>query len=161
MNSRSIPLTQGKFAIVDEDDFEKLSPFKWHAYRRKGKTNYYARRGFWKDGKWTVVAMQNVICPPPKGKLVDHKNGNSLDNRKSNLRLCTTSQNAQNKRKMLKKGTSIYKGVYRSRNRWAAHIGARENRRYLGRFDNEMDAALAYDEVARQRFGEFALVNFP
>jgi hypothetical protein len=162
MNSKSIPLSQGTFAIVDEVDFKRVNQFKWYAHKRKEGRNYYAQRNITRpDGSKTIQNLQDFIMEPPDGILVDHKNHNGLDNRKRNLRFCTIAQNAQNKRKMRRKCMSAYKGVSWNDGKWVAHIGARRTRAYLGRFVNEIDAALAYDEAARQRFGEFALVNFP
>ena len=108
---KKLPLSQGKFAIVDAEDFERLNEHKW-SYSLMGKQEY-GIRGLKKhesDKRGTLLLHQAVIGKAPEGLVTDHINGNGLDNRKSNLRFCTPSQNMINKRK---KGTSSkYKGVY-------------------------------------------------
>ena len=151
-----IPLTQGKFAIVDAEDYDWLSQYKWCAV--KSRETFYAQR--WSNGR--VVGMHRVIMHAPKGVICDHKNHNGLDNRKSNLRLCTSAQNQYNKRP--KKGcASRYKGVVLRSDckRWRARIGFNGKRIHLGDFDNQMEAAMAYDNKAVELFGEFAWLNFP
>lgn len=153
---RLIPLTQGKFAVVDAADYERLSRHKWCA--AKSRDTYYAH-GF-VDGK--IVRMHRLIMLARKGVICDHKNHDGLDNRKSNLRLCTNAQNQYNKR--AKKGcASRYKGVVRRGDykRWRARISFRGRRIYLGDFGDEIQAAMAYDDKAIELFGEFAYLNFP
>jgi len=153
---RLIPLTQGKFAIVDADDYERLAKYKWHAY--KNGSTYYASR----TSANKKIIMHREIMQAPKGLLVDHIEGNGLNNRKSNLRLCTRVQNARNKRPK-HNGSSRYKGVYWhiSYRKWAANIRCNGKQKYLGRFDDEIEAAVAYDRKAELLFGEFAYLNFP
>ena len=151
-----IPLTQGKFAIVDTEDFDRLIQYKWCAAKNKG--TFHAHRG--SNGK--TVLMHREIMHAPKGVVCDHKNHNRLDNRKSNLRLCTPAQNQYNKRP--KKGcASRYKGVVLRRDckRWRAQIRYHHKRIHLGDFDDQMEAAMAYDDKAAELFGEFAYLNFP
>ncbi len=112
---RLIPLTQGKFAIVSAEDYDRLAQHKWCAV--KGRDTFYAKR----VSKGRVVSMHREIMRAPKGVVCDHKNHDGLDNRKSNLRLCTSAQNQYNK--MAKKGcSSRYKGVVRrgAYKRWRA-----------------------------------------
>jgi len=106
--------------------------------------------------------MHRVIMRAPKGVMCDHRNHNGLDNRKSNLRLCTSAQNQYNK-KPKKDCASKYKGVVRRKDckKWRAKIGFKGKRIHLGYFDDEMDAAMAYDDKAIELFGEFAYLNFP
>ncbi|GAG04996.1 unnamed protein product [marine sediment metagenome] len=153
---RLIPLTQGKFAIVDAEDYDWLAQHKWCAAR--SRETFYAHRG----NGGTTVSMHRVIMRTPKGMMCDHRNHNGLDNRKSNLRLCTSAQNQYNKRP--KKGcTSRYKGVVLRSDckRWRAKIGFKSKRIHIGDFDNQMEAAMAYDDKAIELFGEFAWLNFP
>ena len=153
---RYIPLTQGKFAIVDAEDYDWLSQYKWYA--SKQGTSFYACRV---KGS-TTVSMHREIMKAPKGLMCDHKNHNSLDNRKSNLRLCTRAQNQYNK--CAKKNClSRYKGVILRRDcrKWSARIGFNYKRIHLGHFFDEIKAALAYDNKAIELFGEFAYLNFP
>ncbi|MHC4596729.1 MAG: HNH endonuclease [Planctomycetota bacterium] len=153
---RLIPLTQGQFAIVDAEDYDRLAQHKWCA--AKGRDTFYAHRG----NGGTTVSMHRVIMRAPKDMMCDHRNHNGLNNRKSNLRLCTSAQNQYNKRP--KKGsTSIYKGVLLRSDckRWRAKIGFKGKRIHLGDFANEIQAAMAYDDKAIELFGEFAWLNFP
>ncbi len=105
--------------------------------------------------------MHRMIMGEPKGMFVDHIDGNSQNNRRSNLRICTPAQNLQNQRP--KGGTSRYKGVYfhKKDNKWMAKIGFNGKNTYLGLFEDEILAARAYDKKAKELFGEFAYLNFP
>jgi hypothetical protein len=154
MEFRLIPLTQGKFAIVDVADYERLSCYKWCA--QKKVTCYYARR----QAKGRVVLMHHMILDIPAGMVCDHKNHNGLDNRRSNLRVCTPTQNMQNSRPR-EGGTSRYKGVFwdSQKRKWRAKIGHNRRLIHIGYFDYEQDAAIAYDDKAVELFGEFACLN--
>ncbi len=96
MNYREIPLTQGKVALVDAEDYEELSRFKWHAQRNKS-TYYAVRNGRRLDGKRCAVLMHRVIIDPPAGMLVDHISRDGIDNRRSNLRVCSIAENNRNR----------------------------------------------------------------
>jgi len=154
-DSRLIPLTQGRFAIVDGEDYDRLRRYKWRVYNG-GQTCYAIRT----EGQ-TTVRMHRQIMVAPKSLLVDHIDHNGLNNRRSNLRVCTNSQNQHNQRIRLG-GRSKYKGVvWHHRDRcWVAQIRINGRRLYLGCFDNEVDGAIAYDRKAIELFGEFAHVNF-
>lgn len=156
---KKIPLTQGKFAIVDDADFEWLSQYKWRI-QNKRNGNYYARCSMKLSGKWVTQTMHRLIMNAEKGKDVDHINHNGLDNRRQNLRICTRKQNLQNIRKRSK--TSKFKGVSwsQSRHRWCASICVNQKRINLGRYKTEDEAAMAYDKAAKMYFGEFANLNF-
>jgi len=154
--AKEIPLTQGKVAIVDDEDFERLSQYKW-CYATVG----YAVRFEQVNGKRRGVFMHRQIMQPPKDLEVDHINGDKLDNRRSNLRIVTRQQNRFNERP--RKGTSSkYKGVswYKQTRRWEAYIKINGKKKRIGYFNDEIEAALAYDRAARELFGEYAKTNF-
>lgn len=157
---KQIPLTKGLFAIVDDAGYERASKFKWCA--QKIGTKYYAVRGVCYKGKANTILMHRFLTGATSGILVDHKNGNGLDNRNINLRLCTVQQNLQN-RPAQQNNTSGFKGVSydKNRNKWTASICIKRKRKYIGRFNNKIDAAKAYDDAAKLHFGEFAFLNFP
>lgn len=154
-----IPLTRGLFAIVDDDDYEKLAAHKWCA----NKANYnaiYAIRGIWdKEEKKTVfVSMHRVIMGASKGQQVDHINGDKLDNRKANLRLCESKENQWNMRPR----ASGSKGVHFCKRRahlptpWQAYITISKKRIHIGYYVSQQNAQDAYNAEALARFGQFA-----
>lgn len=159
---KEIILTKGYKTIVDDDWYYKLTNqfFRWSADLDRTTGNYYAVTKKTIDGKRNKFRMHRVIMNASKGEIVDHINRNTLDNRLENLRIVTNSQNRMN---IIRKniGTSIYKGVYWSK-QYRCYIAQlrKDSKRYiLGRFDNEMDAALAYNNAAEKMFGEYARLN--
>lgn len=155
MGTVRIPLTQGKFALIDEEDFEEVSRYRWHVVGVKDGKPYAMNR-------MNRLFMHRLIAKPPPGKLVDHRNCDGLDNRRGNLRIATKSLNTANQRPK-RGGTSKYKGVYRPRPNglWAAYITKDQKRTHLGSFLIEEEAARAYDAAALELFGEFARINLP
>jgi hypothetical protein len=150
-----IQLTKGMVAIVDDDCPIEILEYKWQ-YHPKG----YAKRISTLKGKKTGIFMHREIIGANKNEQVDHVNGDKLDNRKCNLRLCTNSQNQSN-RKISKKNTSGFKGVqpHVRNGKMVARITVNKKNIYLGLFDSAKDAAIAYNEAAIKYHGEFANLN--
>ena len=150
-----IPVGHGRVAQVDATDFEMLSHWKWcvNAYG-------YVRRGVRVGGRQHDVVIHRQLMLPDPGQDVDHINGDKLDNRRANLRLCTRKENVQSRRKF--RGTSQYKGVMwdKRNSKWTAKLTTGGKQFYLGLFCEEADAARAYDAKARELYGRFARPNF-
>lgn len=157
-----IELTKGHAAIVDDDDYEGLSIFRWCVANKNGKL--YAVRGRRKsDGPGTVhISMHREIFGHPAGQDIDHINGNGLDNRRENLRACSHADNQKSNSKRIAYGgrptASKFKGVHwhNKNKKWCAKLA----NKYIGSFASEEDAALAYDSAACSTYGEFAKTNF-
>jgi hypothetical protein len=160
---RRIYLGEGYWTILDQADYYRLRNFRWVVQGGESGENLYAFRfKFVGPNETTMLSMHREIMNPTDGRLVDHRNCVSLDNRRSNLRLATRAENVQNRRK--KKNTSSrFIGVDFSRpeSKWRSRISYQGKRIMLGRFDSEIDAARAYDEAAKKYYGEFARLNFP
>jgi hypothetical protein len=158
---RKIYLDEGIWTILDPEDYYRYAGFKWCI--GGDKDNLYAVRGRLNgpDGI-KMVRLHRLIIDAPKGLLVDHRNCDSLNNRRANLRLATRSQNQCNTRKR-KNTTSRFRGVcfHKFHQKWATQIFAEGKRIFLGYFDSEIEAAKAYDEAAKKYYGEFARLNFP
>jgi len=154
-----IPLTQGKVAFIDDEDYELVSQYKWCAVK-DGNTYYAATNTSRKNPPRKHIKMHRLILGAKKGQLIDHVNFNGLDNRKENIRFATIGEN--NHRQTNSRGKSKYFGVCwnKQNNKWVSRIRYNGERLYLGYFSNEVEAAKAYDSSAKNLFGVFARCNF-
>lgn len=155
-----IPLSRGMFAIVDKKDYAAASRFTWYA--SPSTKTVYAKGIMRVGGRWATIYLHRFVMGVCDERQVDHRDGNGLDCRRHNLRICDSQGNNMNRRKS-ENQTSRFKGVSwdRSRTKWRATIKINRKLRYLGRFDSEPTAAEAYDRAARTLFGEYAILNFP
>lgn len=147
----------GLFAVVDEADYEELAKYKWDLTGHR-----YAARQWQKDRIKNYSYMHREIMNPPAGMIVDHINGDPLDNRRSNLRICTLADNAHNS-KTPKNNTSGFKGVYfyKARGKYTARIMAARKSYNLGYFNTALEASAAYQAAAKIYHGEFARQTAP
>ena len=159
---KEIQLTQGKVALVDDEDYEWLSKWKWCVTKLNGKVKDVARRTCCSDGEWRTLRLHRLIMGLQFGdkRLTDHVNRNPLDNRRENLRICTNAQNAWNRGKQ-KSNISGYKGVsfHKPTKKWRAIIASNNKEYRLGSFVEIGDAAMVYNEAALRHHGEFAYQN--
>jgi hypothetical protein len=174
---RLIPLTRGMYTIVDVKDYEQLRKLNWQV--QSGVQTYYATSTIFINGKPKRIWMHRYLMLPKldtefgarcskagnpfKGIIIDHINGDGLDNRRANLRICTYSQNICNTRIKIK-GASKYRGVSKSGKSdkpWQAKIYIHRKQIVIGFYETEIEAALAYDSAARKYHGLFATLNFP
>lgn len=154
---KRIPLPQGKFAIVDDENYRFLSQWTWsvsngYAARRLRRAYEAGKKPRQRDQK-----MHRLIMGEPTGYQIDHINQNKLDNRKENLRLATSHQNRCNKPGRKPNGL---KGITPRKDKWVAQIRSKDKHYYLGSFTSKKEAALAYDNAAIKLHGEFADLNF-
>lgn len=159
MDTIEIPLTQNKVAIISACDAELINEYKWCAV--EGRNTFYAKTNIkGDDGKQHTVKMHRLILDPPDGMQVDHISGDGLDNRRENLRVCNHAENQRNRLKY-QSASSRYKGVsWNQRDRkWYSHIHIDRKRTHIGRFDDELEAARAYNQAAKKHYGEFARLN--
>ena len=153
---KKIPLTRGKFALVDDEDYGRLSEHKWY-FHHSG----YAIRKITVSKKQVIVHMHREVLMPPIELFTDHINGNGLDNRRENLRNCTAIENSRNQ-SMAKSNKSGFKGVswHKAGCKWRSVIHNQGKQEHLGEFFCIVKAAKAYDEAARKYHGDFARTNF-
>lgn len=159
---REIPLTQGKVALVSDEDYELVSTYKWFAAWSPCPRTFYARtNAVSTGGRRITIGMHRLITGAQAGECVDHADHDGLNNQRANLRKCSRLQNNRNSLKRRDGKTSAYKGVNWNRRarRWQVQIASQ--RQWLGYHKTEESAALAYDRKARELFGEFAHCNFP
>jgi len=167
---KKIKLTQDQWALVDDDDYEMLMEHKWYAAWLTSDGKFRAVRNSPRDlsGKQKKILIHRVITNAPKEKMVDHINGNPLDNRKDNLRVCTHQENCMNRGKQ-KNNMSGYKGVsYRKKGKdmineyqkpWIASISFNGKNILFDYYKTKEEAALAYNKKAPELFGKFAVLN--
>lgn len=153
---RRIELTKGLSTLIADEDYKEVSKYSWYAH--KGRHTFYAaRRG---AGKVFIYLHRFLLSAQPN-ELVDHVNGDGLDNRRQNLRTCSMSQNSGNQHRLRTDNTSGYRGVHQDKRdgSWIAQIRGGGKVRHLGTFKNAKDAAKAYNEAALRQYGEFAKLN--
>lgn len=166
---RKIKLTKGKYAKVSPEDFAEINKHKWQVINNISDT-FYAIRSVRINGRKKRLFMHREIMQPPPFDItqggekivVDHKDGDGLNNTRENLRIVTAAENTYNRKKYKKRCSSKYKGVSREKDskRWRAIINYRGIPIRLGFFDSEIEAAKAYDEAARELYREYAKLNF-
>lgn len=158
---KAIKLTNGGEVIVDDSDYPLLSQFPWYGFKTGRLGNRVPIVKLKVGRKWLNVTMHRLLLLPSTELCVHHVNGNSLDNRRENLRVCTKTENNRAFRRKTPGATSCYRGVCwdQRRKKWKAYIETGGKLRNLGRFDTELDAARTYNEVAKILFGDFAHLN--
>lgn len=157
---KQISLTQGKFALVDDEDYDVLMRWKWCAMHGYAMRSIYLGMVNGKR-KYKTILMHREINKTPEDVFTDHIDHNTLNNCRENLRSCTHSQNIRNMKKFTGDYSSKYKGVYwrKARSYWVATIAVGKHRKYLGSYKTQEEAALAYNVAALNHFGEFAGIN--
>jgi hypothetical protein len=154
---REFPLPSGDVVLVDDDDFAAVTALRWHVHR--SRRSIYAVHERRPNGKKTRIFLHHFLVGRRAGKVVDHINGNGLDNRRSNLRICDPIDNSRNRRP--NKGTK-FKGVSKvaGASTFSARIQGKNYQIHLGCFRTQVEAALAYDAAAKRLRGEFSCLNF-
>lgn len=160
--SERLELTRGLVAWVSDEDYERVSGWKYRAVTKKGYQTFYALRSTSRsDGPRRGVYLHQDILPVPADFEVHHKDGNTLNCRRDNLEPRTRKQNMQGIQKKRPGCSSSYRGVRAKDGKWEAWIQPTGNPQYLGRYSTEFEAAKAYDAAAQELFGVFAALNFP
>lgn len=144
------PAAKNGYAIVDVEN-SWVDKYSWHRHHKNYATAKINKK---------IISLHTLLMNPPKGMVVDHINHDGLDNRFENLRICTMSENARNG--LMRRHNSVgYKGVTFNHGKYQSKLWNGKNKLHLGTFTNPIDAAKAYDQKAKELFGEFALLNFP
>ena len=152
----AVPLSKGKVSLISAADVQVVRKFNWSA-QKIGKYFYACACVNGRN-----IHMHRFLLNPSKNERVDHRNGDTLNNCRNNLRICTASENSGNM-KAHADSSSKYKGVtYNKRqNSWMAQLTVNRKRVHCSYHKDPIDAAEAYDRVALKHFGEFARINFP
>lgn len=155
---KTIPLSRGMVTIVDDADYEFVNQWKWFAH--KSRNFFYAARNVTVNGRRTTLKMHTVLAGAALGQRVDHADRCTLNNQRSNLRICTPSQNTCNSSRVTT-NRSGFKGVswHNKHKKWRARLRHNGKEISLGYFDDKLEAAKAYDAAARNTYGEFSLTN--
>lgn len=161
---KEIQLTQGKFVLVDDWNYEWLTKWKWHAIKKKN--TYYAIRFVYINNIQKAILMHREIMNTPKNKECDHIDHNGLNCLEENMRNCTHAENQKNRKSSIR-GTSKFLGVSFVNKKYKdktyryiiAHISVNKKELHIGQFKTEELAALAYNEAAKKYHGEFANLN--
>lgn len=161
---KTIPLTRGKYTIVDDEDYDRLMKHRWSWVPPSGSKSgkgYAVRKGSKRRGEPRTVQMHREIMHAPKGACIDHKNTNSLDNRKANLRFANVQENGFNRPKLIMECTSSFKGVFKRKNSkvWTARIKFNGRHVELGTYKEEEKAAATYNFASRIFFGRYRYEN--
>lgn len=157
--SVKVPLTRGLYAVIDDDDADRVSQHRWHAEKvKQASDKFYARCSFWENGKCAPVRLHRFIARADRGMVVDHINGDGLDNRKGNLRVCTQSKNLMNRNVKQRQNTSGHPGVswHKSTGKWRADIMVDGSPIWLGTFKEKQLAIEARKTAEHKYFGEYA-----
>lgn len=155
----TIPLTRGYVALVDAEDYARFGHLRWCAMPMQRSSGVYAHRGMWENGKkCRTILLHRAILDASPSQIVDHINGDTLDNRRSNLRITDRYGNARNRRVPV--GTSGFTGVKPRGARWVGCVKTLGRLHYTKSFPSPVLAAAARDVLARQLHGEFAVLNF-
>ena len=159
-----IALSRGQVTIIDDEDWEKVKQHKWHANLDRTTGGYYAVATVKKpNGSHSIIQMHRLIKDAPPTLYIDHKDRDTLNNRKTNLRICTHQQNCCNRNGAYKGSSSKFLGIYWNKRDkvWTAYISYHGIRKHLGSFKYETDAAQTRDIAAVEYHGEFAFLNLP
>lgn len=161
MVAMKIPLTQGKEATIDSEDWDTVRPYSWRAakYVRKNGDLWYAQTIVRKHGKRLTLRMHRLILNAPPEQMIDHKDRDGLNNQKENLRFATPQQNSLNSQRA--RGKTGFLGVYKVGNKYRVQVKVGKKNRTCGYYDTPWDAAVARDMFAKKLQDEFRTLNFP
>lgn len=147
--------------LISDKRYKMVSKLKLRLQKDKGKNTFYVATDMKIKGKWKTMKLHRLImgCKPGDGQIVDHIDGNGLNNQDENLRFVTKSENNMNVKRLRKDNTSGYKGVTKRGDKWCAQINKDGKQIHIGCFKTKRDAALAYNRVAKELYGDIAFEN--